>query len=30
MFAMMLTDKKKKTEIGNIYPVDNPIIANWL
>jgi hypothetical protein len=27
---LMLSDKKKKAENGNIYAVNNPIIANWL
>lgn len=27
---LILTDKKKKAENGNIYPVNHPTIANWL
>lgn len=27
---LILTDKKNKAENGNIYPVNNPTIANWL
>jgi len=27
---LILTDRKKQAENGNIYPVNNPTIANWL
>jgi hypothetical protein len=27
---LILSDKRKKAENGNIYPVNNPSIANWL